>query len=103
MARQIPDYLLHDGIILCRSILAREHVTKWKSSIDAGYHDLEVERRNGNNNGANITRVAGTRERFVPKASSFTIGARGSRRNVSELLESISTGVAGMWIRNILG
>ena len=101
MARQIPDYLLHDGIILCRGILPRAHVTKWKSASDAGYQDLELECRNGDP--ANITRIAGTRERFIPTASSFTIGALGSDRNVSELLNSISAGVAGMWIRNILG
>ena len=101
MARHLPDYLLHDGIILCRSILAREHVTKWKCASDARYHDFEMERRNGNS--ASITTIAGTRECFVPTASSFTIGALGSERNVSELLKSISAGVAGMWIRNILG
>ena len=101
MARQIPDYLLHDGIILCRTVLAAENLRKWKSASDAHYRDLEMEPRNGDS--ANITSIAGTRERFVPTASSFTIGALRSESNVTELLNSISTGVAGMWIRNILG
>jgi hypothetical protein len=101
MARQIPDYLLHDGIILCRGILPRAHVTNWKSASDARYHDLEKEHRNGER--ANITPIAGARERFVPTASSFTIGALKSERHFIELLNSVITGAAGMWIRNILG
>jgi hypothetical protein len=101
MARQIADYLLRDGIILCRGILGREHVTKWKFASDARYRDFETERRNGDS--ANITGITGTCERFVPTASSFTIGALESESNVVGLLKSISTGVAGMWIRNILG
>src|SRR6185369_2814898 len=101
MARQIPDYLLHDGIILCRGILPRAHVSKWKSASDARYHDLEKEHCNGER--ANITPIAGTRERFVPTASSFTIGALKSERNFIELLNSAITEAAGMWIRNILG
>jgi hypothetical protein len=101
MARQIPDYLLHDGIILCKSILGPEHVTKWKSASDGRYENLEIERRNGDS--ANVASIAGTRERFVPTASSFTIGALRSETNVVELLNSVATGPAGVWIRNILG
>jgi hypothetical protein len=101
MAEQISDPLVCDGIILCRAILTPEHVMKWKSSIDARYHDLEIARRNGDT--ANVTRITAVRERFVPTASSFTIAALNSEFNVSELLNLIATGFAGIWIKNILG
>jgi hypothetical protein len=100
MAEQISDPLVCDGSILCRAILTPEHLMKWKSSIDARYHDLEIARRNDNS--ADVTRITGARERFVPTASSFTICALNSESNISELLNSISTGIAGMWIKNIL-
>lgn len=101
MAGRISDPLVRDGIILCRAILAREHVIKWKFAIDARYHDLEIARRNGDT--ANVTQITGVREHFVPTASSFIIGALNSESNVSELLNLIATGSAGIWIKNILG
>ena len=101
MAAQIPDPLVRDGIILCRAILPREHLIKWKSVIDARYQKLEIWRRNGD--ATHVTRAVGAPERFVPTASSFTIGALSSQGDVGELLDSVTTGSAGMWIRNILG
>jgi hypothetical protein len=101
MASQISDPVLRDGIILCRSILPQDHVTKWKSTVDARYHDLEIARRNGDP--ASITRITGVRECFVPTASSFTIGALSAEGSVSDLLDSVSIGIAGKWIKNILG
>jgi hypothetical protein len=76
-------------------------VAKWKSATDAHYRALEIARRNGDTK--SLTHNTGTRERYVPTASSFIIGALGSESNLTELLRSISTGTAGMWIRNILG
>jgi hypothetical protein len=101
VAGQISDPLLRDGIIFCPSILPPEHVTKLKSAIDARYHELEIARRNGDP--ANITRITGARERFVPTASSFTIGALNAESYISDLLDSVSIGLAGRWIENILG
>jgi hypothetical protein len=102
MAGQILDSQLgSDGIILCRAILARDGVANWKAAIDSRYHEIEIAHRNGHV--AKINSIVGTRERFVPTASSFTIGALNSERLLTELLNSISTEVAGMWIRNFLG
>src|SRR5262249_26220967 len=101
MAGQISGLLVHAGIILCRAVFAREHVIKWKCASDARYEDLEIARRNGDT--PNLTRITGTRERFVPTASSFTIGALSSESNISQLLNAVSTGAPGMWIKNILG
>lgn len=101
MAGQISDPIVREGIILCRSILRQEYLRKWKSVIDSRYHDLEVARRNGDT--TNITPQAGTRERFVPTASSFTIGALTHEGEIGELLDSVSIGIAGRWTKNILG
>jgi len=101
MARRIAELLARDGMILCRAILSAERLMKWKSAIDTRYEELEVARRNSDT--ATIPRLVGTRERFVPTASSFTIGAVDSGTGVSELLNSVATGVAGVWIRNLLG
>lgn len=101
MVAQISAPVIADGIILCPAILAGERLPKWKSAIDARYHVLEVARRSGEI--ADVTRILGARERFVPTASSITIGALGSQGNVSELLNPVATGAAGMWIKNLLG
>jgi hypothetical protein len=98
MARKVSAPVIRDGIILCRAILARQQLIKWKSAIDSRYRDLKIAGRNGD-----TARILGTRERFVPTASSFTIGAMSADRNVSELLNSVSSGASGLWIKNILG
>jgi hypothetical protein len=101
MAGQISDSQLgSDGIILCRSILAPDGVANWKAAIDSRYHVLEIAHRNGDV--AKVKSIVETAERFVPTASSFTIGALSLESPFIELLRSISTGVAGMWIKNIL-
>src|SRR5262249_20184357 len=101
MATQISDPVVGDGIILCPSVLPPEEVTKWKSTVDARYHELEMARRSSD--AASITRMIGARERFVPTASSFTVCALNSECNMSELLNSVSIGISGRWMKNILG
>jgi hypothetical protein len=101
MAGQISEPIVYDGIILCPAVLAREHAIIWKSAIGGRYHDIETARRNGHP--TNVTRITEAPERFVPTASSFTIGALNSESNLNELLKSVSTGIAGLWIKNLLG
>ncbi len=101
MGAHISAPLVYDGIILCPAILTPELVLKWKSAVEARYCDVDIARRNCG--AATITAIAGTRERFVPTASSFTIGALSPEGDVSELLDSVSFGISGRWVKNILG
>jgi hypothetical protein len=101
MAGQIAEPTPCDGVILCPAVLTEERLVGWKAAIDAHYAEIDIARRN--NDAATITQWVGASERFVPTASSFTIGAVSSDAKIHELLSAIATGPAGAWTKNILG
>lgn len=88
-----------NGILLCRAILREERLAILKSAINKRYKELETARKKGD--AAAIARLIGERERFVPTASSFTIGAV-PEVNVSEILTIVVTGPAEDWIKDFL-
>jgi hypothetical protein len=90
-----------DALALCRSVVDSAQLAAWKSGIDVNYQRLETARRQGGLPAVNRLMASG--QRFVPTASSLTIGAVLSDENVRALFALISAGPAGLWIRDELG
>jgi hypothetical protein len=89
------------GIALCRAALARPLLDNWTAQIDAQYEKLESSRQRGGPEAA--VKAFGPSQRFVPTASSFTIGAVLSDENLLALLAGISAGPPGEWSREEIG
>jgi Phytanoyl-CoA dioxygenase (PhyH) len=101
MAAITPASHAHDGIILCRSVLACPQVAGWKSRIDTRYQPLEEARQQGGP--AAASRLVAAGQRFVPTASSLTIGATLCEEDIHCLIAGIGAAPAAGWIRNELG
>lgn len=91
----------YGAISLCRSALASAKLADCKSLIDSCYEKLEAARSNGDSEA--MARLVGPNGRFVPTASSFTVGAVFSDEDVRKLLSSLASGPTGDRIRNLLG
>ena len=90
-----------EGIALFRSVLVGPQLAGWITQIDARYQTLEAARRQGG--AAAVSQLVPPGERFVPTASSVTIGAVLSDENLRALLAGISAGSAGEWIKDEFG
>jgi len=86
---------------LLRSLVTEPQLTKCKSQIDVEYRKLEMARERGGVEAA--TRLIAVGQRFVPTASSLTIGAVLSDETLQIVLAELDAGSAGAWIRNELG
>jgi hypothetical protein len=101
MPEMIPGFNAHGGIILCRSVLACPQVAGWKSQIDTQYRPLEEARQRGGP--AAASRLVAAGQRFVPTASSLTIGAALCEEDIRALFSMMGVAPAGAWIRDELG
>lgn len=101
MAGQLAESPACDGISLFRAVLTGELLIRLKAKIDSLYRNVELARQNGD--AAEVTRLIGVSERFVPAASSFTIGAISSETDIRELLALIVNGPSAAWLRARLG
>jgi len=89
------------GIILCRSVLDYPQLAAWALRIDAQYQALNEARQSEDAAAANLLVIAAS-ERYVPTASSFTIGVVLSDEDLSALFSEINAKTAGAWIRDQL-
>jgi hypothetical protein len=88
-------------LALIRFVLAGSQLADWTLRIDARYEALESARRQGGV--AAVSQLLPPGERFVPTASSLTIGAVSSDVDLNALLAAISAGPAGEWIKAEFG
>lgn len=86
--------------MLQRSVLGSQQPADWTSQIEARYQVLEVARKDGGS--AAVSRLLAPGERFVPTASSVTIGAVFPSEHLAAMLEKILSGPAGDWVRSEL-
>jgi len=100
MRGRLTESVASDGIFFRRGALAKNRLIKLKAAIDALYAELESARKNGDT--ATIASLIREPERFIPTASSFTLGAI-LGLNLTELLTELTTSAAGAWIKNALG
>ena len=83
-----------------RSVLVQPGLAAWTSHIEARYETLEATRHRDGPVAA--SRLVSPGQRFVPTASSFTIGECFAGENLNALVLAILAGPAGGWIRNEL-
>lgn len=96
-----PQPATCSGIVLERAALNFSKAATLSSQIGAVYQTVEAARaRNGIEA---ISRVIPAGQRFVPTASSLTIGAVLSDEELRDLLRLITLSAAGEWIRRELG
>src|ERR1051326_1311456 len=69
--------------------------------IETIYEKLQAARESGE--GTNLKDTVGPNERFLPTASSFTIGAAFSKEHLAEILAAIRRPTAKDWITEQLG
>lgn len=86
----------HPGIILCRSVLASPELAAWAAEVDARYLSLEAVRRQHGPIAPDGCVAPG--ERFVPTASSFTLGELFSGEKLRALFRAIFSNAAGQWL-----
>lgn len=86
---------------MVQSVLAGAQLAHCTSRIDIEYQKLEIARQQGGPEAA--TRIVAPGERFVPTASSLTLGAILSHEDRRILLAEIGAASAGAWIRGELG
>ena len=83
-----------------RLVVMPWELAAWTKLIDARYQLLDATRQRDGPVAA--SRLVSTGERFVPTASSFTIGEVFSGEKLRTLLDQILAGAAGGWIRDEL-
>jgi phytanoyl-CoA dioxygenase PhyH len=101
MTPPIEPAHLREGIALLRSVLLPPQLTDWRSRILLKFEELEAARRE--DGVATLSRLIAPGQRFVPTASSLTLGAVLSQESVVNWLSQMSQGPTGAWIRDHLG
>ena len=89
-----------DAIALVPSVLLPSLLSTWTSKINLAYQKLEAERQQHGLEG--VSRLVAPGQRFVPTASSLTIGAVLSDENLRALFAALNLAPAGSWTRNQL-
>jgi hypothetical protein len=89
-----------DGILLCRATLPSPLFATLTRQIDARYQALEAAHCQGGP--IAVSRLLAPDQRFVPTASSLTIGAVLSDENLRALFAALNLAPAGAWARNQL-
>ena len=97
----IPSPDDDSGVALIPSVLVGPQFAGCAAQIDVRYHALESVRRQGGP--AAVNQLLPPGERFVPTASSLTIGTVLSDQSLRALLAGINAGTAGEWIKHELG
>jgi len=87
------------GVVLCGSIFDGRQLEGWTFRIDAYYRTLEAARHQDGPETAGHIAPSG---RFVPTASSFTLGTVFTEDDFRALFAGIRGGPAGAWIREEL-
>src|SRR4051812_28747103 len=84
------------GLLLCKSLLPAELIESCRAQADAAYQKL----RGGQGEAAwaPATPALPANERFVPTASSFTIGAVLSEADIQAVSGSVMDGESGAWL-----
>src|SRR5438552_7446792 len=93
-------HVKQDGVALFRSIVMPVQLTAWASQIKREYERLETARQHGGP--AAVHQLIAPDQRFVPTASSLTLGAVFSDEDLKALLADVLAGPAGAWIRSEL-
>lgn len=91
---------MQTGLALHREILAEPWLGTWTREIHARYETLEAARRRDGPLAPSALMSPG--QRFLPTASSFTLGEIFSGGNLRILLAGILAGPAGAWTRGEL-
>jgi hypothetical protein len=89
------------GCVWFRSILAGLPLADWTSRIEVRYQELETVRKQ--HGSAGLARILEPGQRFVPTASSLSLGAVLSDENLRAIFAAILAGPAGAWITDQLG
>jgi len=75
------------GLVLIQQLLTEDLVGTLRSQINSTYNQIE----DANRSGRSIDEIIGPGERYVPIASSFTVGAAISRVTLALVLTQIAT------------
>ena len=100
MTATTPDPREYEGCALFRSVWHGRLLSDLCSRIEATCQPLEEARRHGGPFAA--SQLIQARERFVPTASSVTLGAALSAEQLHTLLAALGDSPAGTWIGNQL-
>src|ERR1051325_3407464 len=98
MALSNCDSFERNGLILYRNLLPGDLIAALHAQIDSKYDQIESARRAG----GFVNDIVGTTERFVPTASSLTVGAAISEKTLRLVLAQIAEAPTGAWIKNEL-
>jgi hypothetical protein len=89
--------MISEGVFFCPAALSRAQLAPWISRIDQRYRDIEAARRAGDS--LALGRLVPPDQKFVPTASSLTIGTVSSDEDLQTLFSLIDNGRAGEWLK----
>ena len=89
-----------DGMALRRCVLGHPQLEPLKLQTDSRYKIIEMVRHQDGS--AVVGDFLAPGQRFVPTASSFTLGAVWSNEDLRDFVGRINSGPAGIWIRGAL-
>src|SRR4051812_4182169 len=89
------------GSVFLSTLFSPVSCAHWLSKIDLLYHSLDAARACGPAD--SVASLIPRGEKFVPTASSFTMGAAFSPAEVTAILSALLSGPAGEWLQANLG
>lgn len=98
MAVSTRDPFERSGLIFHHNLLTADLIATLRSQIDSKFGQIESTMRGGRS----VNQVIGPPERYVPTASSFTIGAAVPEETLHRILAHIAAATTGSWIKNEL-
>src|SRR5689334_7251743 len=95
---RIPILSTEMALTLHKNLLPTDLIGALRSQIDSKFDQIESAARSGRS----ANEVIGATERYIPTASSFTIGAAVSQGTVDLILSRIADAPTGRWIKDEL-